>query len=227
MTDREINYRNMALEVRKLLRKTRSQWEPLYARLVPDFTLLDTSLDGLYGKMQTLEGQGSTGYTQAKDKAEIRTLDAAEPVLQGLKTLAHDGEHPALGKLAGHTRSSLDDLRGPVQLAALEELHTQALAHATDLAGEMVTAVLIKKLDDEIKLYKPLLGTPQTQINTGVLLRDDTVQHLGAIRKAIAGLDLRVPNLRTALPDLPPAYEKAREIIDAGHGPKQGDAAKG
>ena len=67
MTDREINYRNMALEVRKLLRQARPQWEPLYAKLLPDFTRLDTALSGLDGRMQTLEGQGSTGYTGAKD----------------------------------------------------------------------------------------------------------------------------------------------------------------
>ena len=227
MTDREVNFRNMALEVRKLLLAARPQWEPLYRKLLPDFTLLDTSLDGLDGKLQKLAGQGSTGYTLAKDKAEIRTLDAAMPVLQGIKTLAHDGAHPALVKLAKHTRNSLDALRGPLQVAALEELHTQALANADDLADEMVTANQITTLDDEIKVYKPLIGTPHEQINAGELLRDDAVKYLGDARKAIKGLDLRVPNLSSALPELVPAYKKAREIVDAGHGPKAGDAAKG
>lgn len=65
------------------------------------------------------------------------------------------------------------------------------------------------------------------QINADELLCDDAVEHLGDVRKAIKGLDLRVPNLRAALPDLVLAYQKAREIVDAGHGPKGGDAAKG
>lgn len=220
MIDREINFRNMALDVRKLLGTARPQWEPLYKKLLPDFTRLDTALDGLDGKLQKLEGQGSTGYTTAKDLAEIRALDAAMPVLQGIKALAHDGTHPALVTLAKHTRSSLDDLRGPLQVAALEELHTQALAHATDLAGELVTAAQITNLDDEIKRYKPLLGTPHEQIDAGVLLRDDAVKHLGEARKALKGLDVRVPNLQSALPDLVAAYKKAREIVDAGHGGK-------
>ena len=226
MTDRELNFRNMALEVHKLLRTARPQWEPLYRKLLPDFTLLDTALDGLDGKLQKLEGQGSTGYTAAKDLAEIRTLDAAMPVLQGIKTLVHDGEYPALAKLAKHTRNSLDDLRGPVQVAALEELHTQALAHAKALADEMVTAAQITTLDNEIGLYKPLVGTPHEQINAGALLRDDAVKYLGEVRKALKSLDVRVPNLQSALPDLVAAYKKAREIVDAGHGPKAGDTAK-
>lgn len=227
MTNHEINFRNMALDVRKLLRTTRPQWEPLYKKLLPGFTRLDTALDGFDGKFQKLVGQGSTGYTSAKDLAEIRTLDAAMPVLQGIKALAHDGEYPALAKLAKHTRNSLDDLRGPVQVAALEELHTQALAHAKALADEMVTAAQITTLDNEIGLYKPLVGTPHEQINAGSLLRDDAVKYLGEVRKALKGLDVRVPNLQSALPDLVAAYKKAREIVDAGHGPKAGDAAKG
>lgn len=226
MTNHEINFRNMALDVRKLLRTARPQWEPLYKKLLPGFTRLDTALDGFDGKLQKLVGQGSTGYTSAKDLAEIRTLDAAMPVLQGIKALAHDGEYPALATLAKHTRNSLDDLRGPVQVAALEELHTQALAHAKALADEMVTAAQITTLDNEIGLYKPLVGTPHEQINAGSLLRDDAVKYLGEVRKALKSLDVRVPNLQSALPDLVAAYKKAREIVDAGHGPKAGDAAK-
>lgn len=227
MTNREVNFRNMALDVRKLLRAARPQWEPLYKKLVPDFARLDTALDGFDGKLQKLEGQGSTGYTTAKDLAEIRTLDAAMPLLQGIKTLVHDGDYPALATLAKHTRSSLDALRGAVQVAALEELHTQALAHATDLADEMVTTDQITTLDDEIKLYKPLEGTPHEQINAGVLLRDDAVKYLGDARKALKGLDVRVPNLQSTLPDLVAAYKKAREVVDAGHGPKAAGAPKG
>ncbi len=220
MTDDDVNYWNMAREVRKLLGAARPQWEPLYQKLVPDYARLDTALGSLDGKLQKLTGQGSTGFTRAKDQAEIRTLDAAVPVLQGLKALAHDGEHPTLAKLAKHTRSSLDDLRGPTQVAALEELHTQAVAFATDLAGEMVSATITKKLGDEIALYKPLLGTPNEQIHSTSLLRDDSVALIGEARKALKGLDIRVPNLKSALPDLVAAYAKARQINDAGHGPK-------
>jgi len=52
------------------------------------------------------------------------------------------------------------------------------------------------------------------------------VRHLGDARRAIEKLDVRVPNLESALPELVAAYHKAREIVDAGHGGKP-DAAAG
>lgn len=227
MTDKEINYQTMAEAVRQLLKETRPQWEPLYKKLVADYTALDTALTGLDAKAQARGGQGSTGYTEAKDQAEIKALDAAMPVLRGVKALYSDGAHPGLAKLAAHTRSSLDDLRGAVQVAALEELHKQARAVATDLADEMVTTTHLDALRDTTAAYKPLLGTPRQQISAGTLLRDDAVRHLGEARKAIGKLDVRVPNLESALPELVAAYHKARQIVDAGHGGKpDADAGK-
>ena len=50
MTDKEINYQTMAGAVRKLLKDTRPQWEPLYKKLLADYTALDTALTGLDAK---------------------------------------------------------------------------------------------------------------------------------------------------------------------------------
>ncbi|MDB5235731.1 MAG: hypothetical protein JWR44_2724 [Hymenobacter sp.] len=226
MTDKEINFQTMAEAVRKLLREARPQWEPLYKKMGLDFGALDTALDGLDAKAQARGGQGSTGYTEAKDLAEIQALDAAMPVVKGLKALVSDGTHPALATLAAHTRSSLDDLRGLLQVAALEELHTQARAVATELADEMVTTKQLDTLRDATAVYKPMLGTPRQQTTAGTLLRDDAVRYLGGARAALGKLDVRVPNLESALPELVAAYRKAREIVDAGHGGKA-DALEG
>lgn len=220
MTNEEVNYWNMAKQVGKLLQEARPQWEPLYKKMLPDYTRLDAALGAIDAKLQKLTGQGSEGYTEEKDKAEIRTLDAAMPIVKGMKALYNDGGHPELKKMAKYTRSALDDMRGSVQVAALEELHAQALVFADDLADELVTTAKIKKLGDEIKLYKPLLGTPNEQIDAGSLLREDSVKYIGEMRKAFKGLDLRVPNLADDLPDLVKAYKKARQVVDAGHGPK-------
>jgi hypothetical protein len=225
MTDDEVNYWTMTKEVRKLLQTARPQWEPLYKKMLPDYTRLDTALAGIDVKLQKVSGVSSTGYTADKDKAEIKTLNAALPLIKGMKALAHDGDYPGLKKMAKYTFTKLDKLRDSVQVAALEELHTQAAALTDDLAGEMVTTAQIKALDTEIKLYKPMVGTPHEQINAGSLLRDDYVKFLTEAKLALKGLDARVPNLESALPDLVAAYRKARQIIDAGHGPK-GDAGQ-
>lgn len=225
MTDAEINYQNMAQQVLTLLTTERPAWEAVYKKLLPDYQALQTALAALDAKTQQHSGTGSQGYTEAKDQAEIAVLDAAMPVVQGLKTLYLDGGHPALSTVAKYSRSSLDDMRGPAQVAALENLYTTALPLAAALADELVTAAQLQALHDRTAAYKPLLGTPRQQATTGATLREAAVQHLGEARQAIARLDVRVPNLQGTLPALVAAYEKARIIVDAGHG-KKADAAK-
>ncbi|RYY12295.1 MAG: hypothetical protein EOO36_17705 [Cytophagaceae bacterium] len=225
MTDAEINYQNMAQQVLTLLTSQRPAWEAVYKKLLPDYQGLQTALTAFDTAAQQRSGTGSQGYTDAKDQAEIAVLDAAMPVVQGLKTLYLDGGHPALGTIAKYSRSALDDMRGPTQVAALENLYDTALPLAAALADELVTAAQLQALHDRTATYKPLLGAPRQQTATGSTLREAAVQHLGAARQAIARLDVRVPNLQSALPDLVAAYEKARIIVDAGHG-KKADAPK-
>ena len=224
MTDEQINFQNMALNVRKLLADARPQWEPLYGKLVADFAALDAAL-GQYGTTaQALAGGGSTGYTTAKDLAEVAVLDAAMPVLRGVKALQLDAPNPALAKLAAHTRTTLDELRGQLQVDALRALHAQALAHAAALADERVTAAQLTALDQKIKLYEPLLGTPRQAATAGATLREQSVAAQGAARTALKRLDVRVPNLVDKLPELVANYQKTRVIVDAGHGPKAAPA---
>jgi hypothetical protein len=116
MTDDQRNTEDMALNVRKLLAKSRPQWAPLYPKLVPDFEALDGALGQFGTHAQALAGGGSGGYADARDLAEIAMLDAAVPVLRGIKALQLDAPDPALAPLAAHTRSSLDNLRGQAQV---------------------------------------------------------------------------------------------------------------
>ena len=147
-------------------------------------------------------------------------LDAAMPVVQGLKSLYQDGKHPDLATAAGYTRTDLDALRGLAQVKALEGIYNVALPLATELAGELVTAEQLLTLHDRTALYKPLIGTPRQQTTKGSSLREVYVKHLGAARVALDRLDVRVPNLRTAMPELVTEYEKARVVVNAGHGAK-------
>jgi hypothetical protein len=220
MTDAELNYQNMAQQVLALLAAQRPSWEAVYKKLLPDYLALQTALAALDTKLQQRSATGSKGYTEAKDQAELAVLDAAMPVVQGLKTLYLDGDHPALGTIAKYSRSALDAMRSPAQVAALENIYTTALPLAAALADELVTGTQLQALHDRTAAYKPLLGTPRQQATTGATLREAAVQHLGEDRQALARLDVRVPNLAGTLPELVAAYEKARVIVDAGHGPK-------
>ena len=220
MTDVEINFQNMATQVLALLTQQRPAWEPLYHKMLPDYQALQAALADLDTKAQQRSGTSSKGYTEAKDLAELSALDAAMPVVQGLKALYLEGGHPALGRVATYSRSGLDGMRGTTQVAALEDLYATALPLAPALAEELVTAAQLQGLHDRTLAYKPLLGTPRQQATTGSALREAAVRHLAEARQALTRLDVRVPNLRATLPDLVAAYEKARMIVDAGHGKK-------
>ena len=224
MTNKQINFRDMALNVRKLLADARPQWEPLYKKLVPDFEALDGALGRLDKQAQALAGKGSTGYTDAKDLAELAVLDAAEPVLQGLKAVQLDAPDPTLAPLAAHTRNTLDHLRGQPQVDTLRELYQQSLARAEALAEERVTAEQLQTLGEKLALFAPLPGTPRRAVTSGSALREQSVASLGAARTALKRLDVRVPNLSAELPDLVAEYKKARVIVDAGHRRKSGTA---
>jgi N-acetylmuramoyl-L-alanine amidase len=225
MTDAEINYQNMAQQVLTLLADQRPAWEAVYKKLLPDYQALQAALAALDTAAQQRSGTGTQGYTEAKDQAEVAMLDAAMPVVQGLKALYLDGSHPALSKVASYSRSALDDMRGTTQVAALENLYDTAAPLAAALADEMVTPQQLQTLHDRTAAFKPLLGTPRQQATTGTTLREAAVQHLAETRQAIARLDVRVPNLASALPALVAAYDKARIIVDAGHGAKAPAAA--
>ena len=227
MTDEQINFENMALNVRQLLAQARSQWAPLYPKMVPDFEALDTALGQAGTQGAALAAGGSIGYTEAKDLAEVAVLDAAMPVLRGIKALQLDAPDPALAPLAAHTRTTLDELRDLAQVKTLRALHTAALARATALAGERVTAAQIAALDAKLKTFEPLVGAPRLATTAGSTLRERSVASLGAARTALKRLDVRVPNLVDDLPELVANYQKARVIVDAGHGPKLNPATPG
>ncbi|WP_375417969.1 hypothetical protein [uncultured Hymenobacter sp.] len=218
MTDVEINFQGMALNVLKLLSEARPRWELLYKKLLPDFTALETALASFDDKAQQRSGTGSQGYTEAKDLAEVAALDAAMPVVQGLKALYQDGQHPALATVAAHTRTKLDALRGLTQVAALESLYQTALPLAAELAEEMVSAEQLQALHERTAAYKPLIGAARQQINSGSVLREAAVQHLGEARAALARLDVRMPNLQPLLPELVAQYQQARFLVNAGKG---------
>ena len=57
-------------------------------------------------------------------------------------------------------------------------------------------------------------------LNVLRVLREAAVRHLGEARAALAKLDVRVPNLESALPALVAQYRQARTIVDAGRGAK-------
>lgn len=222
MTDEQINVENMALNVRQLLAKARPQWAPLYPKMVPDFEALDAALGQAGTQGTALAAGGSAGYTEAKDLAEVAVLDAAMPVLRGIKALQLDAPDPALAPLAAYTRTSLDELRGLTQVKTLRALHTAALARTTALADERVTAAQLAALDAKIAAFEPLVGAPRQATTAAAALREQSVAALGAARAALKRLDVRVPNLTDDLPELVASYKKARVIVDAGRGSQPG-----
>ncbi|RZK46013.1 MAG: hypothetical protein EOO59_20020 [Hymenobacter sp.] len=220
MTDEQLNFQGMARNVRRLLADTAAQWQPLYPKLATDVAALDAALAVFDTAAQARVGIGTQGYTDARDLAEVAALDAAMPVLRGLRAVQLDAPDPALAPLTQHSRTTLDALREQTQLATLKELLKQARLHAAALADERVTAAHLQALADQLARYEPLLGTARQQVASGAVLRTQAVAALAAARIALKRLDVRVPNLQDDLPALVETYRKTRVVVDAGHGPK-------
>lgn len=169
-----------------------------------------------------LSGGGSEGYTDAKTTQQTAALAAAEPVLSGIRALQLDAPRPTLKAMATLTMSDLKNMRDQEQVDTLTELYALALPLADELAEEQVTAKQLKALDDTAELYRPLVGTPRQEIVSGSVLLKGAEDQLDAARAALERLDVRVPNLKSTMPDFVREYFRLRAIVDAGHGPKGG-----
>ena len=206
----------MAQGVLALLTGTRAQWEPLYAKLVPDYTALQQALAAVDGKAERQGSAGSEGYTDAKDKAEDLALDATTPVLQGLKALQLDAPQPERAKVAGYTRAALEKMRDQALADALADIGRVAAPLAAALAEERVTATQLEAQRVSAVAFGKLVGTPRGQIVVGSSLRRQTLEDLAKARTALERLDVRIPNLRPELPELVSQYQQLRQIVNAG-----------
>lgn len=227
MTDSEVNYLNMARVAYRELTNGQPQWQPLAPALLADYTQLGQQLDTA-STLAAQQSQHSTkGYTDAKDRAEHEAEEAAGRLVRGLRAVLLDHPNPALTQAAGYVPSTLNRLRGETLLGALDTIATAAEGAAAQLATQGVTAAHRQRLAEAIAAFRPLVGTPRTQIVAGAATTATLRKLVKELRTTFARLDTRVDNLRDDLPELATRYEQAREIVDAGHGPKTPPPANG
>lgn len=221
MTDDEMNYRAMARQTLQKLTDYRSTWEPAAPRMVPDFVKVQGLVKNFDDIGTTLGGTGSKGYTDAKDKAEDVAVAAAMRIVKGLRTIQLNGYRPELAKAAGYDKSDLERLRDENLVTALEAIAKAAATVADELADERVKAEQLKALDDALKAYRPLVGTPRGQIIVGSTLRTTAKKLVAQLREAFGPIDTRMDNLgeEEEFEAMVAEYRKARHIVDAGHGP--------
>lgn len=220
MTDSEVNYLNMARVAYRELTDSQPQWQPLAPTMLADYTLLSQQLDTARTLAAQQSQQSTKGYTNAKDRAEQEAEEAAGRLVRGLRALLLDHPNPALTQAASYIPSTLNRLRGEHLLGALDTIAAAADGAATLLANQGVTAAHRQRLADAIAAFRPLVGTPRTQLVAGAATTATLRKLVKELRATFARLDTRVDNLRDDLPALATRYEQAREIIDAGHGPK-------
>ena len=224
MTDVEMNYRAMARQALKKLTDYRSTWEPAAPRLVPDYLKVQGLVKNFDDIGTTLSGTGSQGYTDAKDRAEVAAVAAAMRVVKGLRTIQLNEYRPELAKAAGYHKTDLEHLRDENLVTALEAIAKAAATVAAELAEERVTAPQLKALDDALKAYRPLVGTPRGQIIVGSTLRTTAKKLVAQLREAFGPIDTRMDNLgeEEEFAAMVAEYRKARLLVDAGHGPGTG-----
>ncbi len=228
MTDTETNYLTMARVTAQYLADCRAVWEPAAPRLLPDYLRLTALLADAAAVGTTLSGTNSRGYTDAKDLAEDGAVAAALRVVKGLRTVQLNAHRPELAAVAAYTKSGLDRLRDENLLTALAAVAKAAAPLAAELAAERVKAEALDDLDQKIAAYRPLVGTPRGQIVAGSTLRTTARKLVAQLHTAFEPLDTRMDSLGEE-PEFAPlldGYQKARVIVDAGHGPQGPQAPK-
>ena len=213
MSDKDENYRSMAIATRDELKSDRTQWEPTYAKLATDYTALEEALTGLD---ELIGPAGSHGATTARMRAEQAALDAAVPVLRGMRAAQLDHPDASLAELSKLTRSDLDDLRDTLQVNRLRDLHKAATDNLPQLQEERVTADHLLKLHNATDLLAGLVGSPRKQIIADSQITDSEADWMKKVRAAIKRLDVRVPNLESDLPEVVGRYRRARKLIKLG-----------
>lgn len=210
MSDEDEDYRSMAITTRDVLQEDRPAWEPIYGKLKPDFEALDTALTGL-DKLT-----GRTGGGSGRMKAEQEALDAALPVIQGIRAVQLDTPNEALEGLAKLNRTTLDDLRDTAQVNKLRDLWKAADGIRPALADERVTDAHLLQLDEKTEALAKLIGAPRKQSIADAQVTAKEAEWMTRVRAAIGRLDVRVPNLKSELPDVVARYRKARKLIKLG-----------
>lgn len=228
MTDTELNYLAMARVAAQQLASRRAVWEAAAPRMLPDYLRLMGLLADAETIGATLSGTGTKGYTDAKDKAEDLAVAAALRVVKGLRTVQLGTHRPGLVAVADYTKSGLDRLRDEALTKALTAVANAAAPLATELAAERVKAEQLEDLDQKIAAYRLLVGTPRGQIVVGSTLRTTARKLVAQLHTAFEPLDTRMDSLgeEPEFAALVADYQKARMIVDAGHGPQPPQAPK-
>jgi hypothetical protein len=234
MTDREIDFANMARLTYRELTDQRPQWEQRSPDMVADFEQLNNFLQAFDEVATRTGGKGAKEYTDAKDRAEHAAEVAAGRSVRGLRVLQLNVKNPALANVASYTPSSLNPLHGQELLEALNAIASAAAGVGPLLANEGVTDEHLKTLDDAIALYTSLVDVPNNDnvVAQGAALSGSARQVVKEMRNVLHRLDVRIDNLRDEIPGLAQRYDDARSTdtnyVPQSTGPREGgDGSEG
>lgn len=184
------------------------------------------TLKGLYAdasETALLAGAATTGAAVAKDQAETRLEDLAHPLARACVnhfSKTHDMENCAK---VNFTKSALQGLRDRDLVDTtkiIRDCAQIAVAHA-DAGKRGITAEKIATLSGAITTFETLANTPRARIaDRAALLRELTTQVGACMTQIISMDDVVLQFTGTAEGDrFVAAWEQARQIVDAGHGP--------
>lgn len=185
------------LQTLELLTQKRYVWELLYPKLVGDFNTLDAALRRLTSAIPIT--------TPALTRARNEAIQAARPVFGGLRALQLDGHHRKLFHYTPLTMDALEALEHLPLLDALAEGDFRASTLWEELAGEMVTPADRRDFLTARNTYRLLINSAK-RTTTGPATQQHAEHYQAAVSIALARLDIRVPRLRSWIPDFVGEY---------------------
>ena len=207
---------SMALAAQQAMNDNTSLWNGIPA-MVTAMNTLGTKIASIKG-IRTVQEQDTKGVAIDKESKKEDAINAALPIVGGLKAFANATNNNTLLKKIDYSKSALDKVRDTIAADRLKIVRDEANNNISALAPYNITAAKINTLSAAIAGYELMIPKPRVALNVRKNATDalEILFHdLDAPLKIMDGL---VETLQQAQPAFFQTYSNARKIVDSSSG---------
>lgn len=213
---------SMALAVEQVMTNNNSLWSSI-AAMVTAVTSLSTKIASIKG-IRNVQEQDVRGVAVDKESKKTDAINAALPVIGGLKAYATATLNNTLLKKINYTESELDKCRDTICADRLKIVRDEANINIAALTPYNVTAAKVTALSTAIAAYEVMIPKPRVALNIRKNATDGIdllMSDLDAPLKVIDGL---MSTLQPTQSTFFETFSNARIIVDSSSG---GSGVKG
>ena len=171
-----------------------------------------------------VQEQDVRGVAIDKKDKKGEAIEAALPVIGGLKAFAIANNDNTLLKKIDYSRSEMENSRDTILLDKLKIVRDEANTNIGSLGAYNVTATEVNALSSAIAAYEVMVPKPRVALNIRKNATESLDRLFREIDEPLEIMDGLMDTLRQSQPDFFETYENARIIVDSGSG---GSGVKG